>query len=135
MPRKQVKEREKKWVTNFQLMCSKDNEVLPKYHREFFDSPLRYDVQGNRLYLFLCGLGSKTDNQYDGPVSRMSGTKLLPTYTQSSIELNVGWRTVIKNSGHQISKARNHDRILKLLQRIPEAEGAEVKYCQANICS
>ena len=44
------KEREKPWVHNFHLMCSKDNQYLPKYRREFFDNPLAYDVNGTRSY-------------------------------------------------------------------------------------
>ena len=41
----------KHWVSNFHLMCSKDNEQLPKYRREFFDNPLIYDVNGTRTYV------------------------------------------------------------------------------------
>ncbi len=44
--------REKQWVQNFHLMCSKDNEYLPKYRREFFDYPLVYDVNGTRTYYY-----------------------------------------------------------------------------------
>lgn len=42
------KEREKLWVGNFHLMCSKDNDYVPKYRREFFDTPVVYDVNGSR---------------------------------------------------------------------------------------
>lgn len=43
-----LKSIEQHWITNFHLMCSKDNEHLPKYRREFFDNPLAYDVNGTR---------------------------------------------------------------------------------------
>ena len=49
--RQQQEEAERRWETNFHLMCSKDNPYLPKYNREFFDNPLLYDVNGTRLYI------------------------------------------------------------------------------------
>ncbi len=50
--RVRTKHMEKGWLGNFQLVCSRDNEALPKYQRELFDFPMRYDVDGNRVYFY-----------------------------------------------------------------------------------
>jgi hypothetical protein len=42
--------KEKQWVRNFHMMCSKDNERYPKMLRELFEKPFSYDINMTRRY-------------------------------------------------------------------------------------
>ena len=44
------RDKEGKWVHNFQFMCSKDNNHFHASLREFFDNPRSYNVEGSRRY-------------------------------------------------------------------------------------
>ena len=43
-----LEQKEKQWVQNFHMMCSKDNDRYPKTMRELFEKPLSYDVNLTR---------------------------------------------------------------------------------------
>ena len=44
--------KEKQWVRNFHMMCSKDNERYPKMLRELFEKPFSYDINMTRKYTY-----------------------------------------------------------------------------------
>ncbi len=45
--RKKLQVLEKKWITNFHLMYSQNNERYPKLLRELFESPIVLTPEGN----------------------------------------------------------------------------------------
>jgi hypothetical protein len=50
--------KEKQWVRNFHMMCSKDNERYPKMLRELFEKPFSYDINMTRRYIHSPGASS-----------------------------------------------------------------------------
>ena len=111
---KNVQQREKKWITNFQIVCSRDNEVLPKYDREFFDKPLSYNVHGRRMKLECTYEPKKT------PV--IISTQLPAANASTSV-----WETIVKkNKSRTVSKSATQKNIISLLRRVKHPEAADV---------
>eukprot|EP00831_Metopus_contortus_P028205 TRINITY_DN23509_c0_g1_i1.p1 TRINITY_DN23509_c0_g1~~TRINITY_DN23509_c0_g1_i1.p1 ORF type:complete len:179 (-),score=14.18 TRINITY_DN23509_c0_g1_i1:142-678(-) len=78
-----MKTMEQRWINNFHLMCSKDNEHMPKYRREFFDTPLLYDVNGSRLQAPFPKYLTHSSSQ--GRMNLLSGNALSQTSSSKKI--------------------------------------------------
>jgi len=116
------KEREQRWLTNFQIVCSRDNEVIPKYQRELFDKPLRYDVSGHRIPVE-CNFLPKS------PVVMSPHSTALKNRNKSI------WGTLIEKADNKTCSDAIQTKISSMLRRIQVPDSKEAFLFFLKVCN
>lgn len=113
--------KEKKWVNNFNVMGSKNNDRVHKHYQEYFDRPVGYDNQGYKMGKL------KSGEIYDRLSPPKYGTSQFAQRSKSMPEL----KPKSSNQSVPFEGASSPDLTNKRLEA--EGEGSEKKESEKRI--